>query len=110
MKVQFNDVHVYLQTYGGSGEHELKQVCSGKTLPLFSEKACSYFEAQGYPLIGKATITVELLKPEEIHGNQVAVLRQQLQTMRAEHQRAQNALISQISKLEALTFEGAAAA
>lgn len=110
MKVQFNDVHVYLQTFlGSSGEHELKNICRGKLLPHFSTGVCNYFEGQGYPLIGKATITVELFKPEEIHGKQVEALRRQLQKMRAEHQQAQNALIDQISKLEALTFEGSAA-
>lgn len=110
MKVQFNDVFVYLPTYSGCDvSYQLQKVAKGEDLPHIVSRRSGYFESEGHPLIGKATVTIELFKPEEITGKQVEALRQQLQTMRAEHQRAQNALISRISKLEALTFEGAAA-
>jgi hypothetical protein len=110
MKVQFNDMFVYLPIYPGCNvAYQLQKVAKGEDLPHITSSESGYFEREGNPLIGKATVTIELFKPEEITGKQVEALRQKLQTMRAEHQSAQNALINQISKLEALTFDGAAA-
>lgn len=110
MKVQFNDLCVYLPVSSCQDPADcLSAVAKGEYLPHICDGRSSYFEAEGYPLIGKATVVIEMLEPEEITGKQVEALRQQLQVMRAEHQRAQNALIDRISKLEALTFDGAAA-
>lgn len=108
MKVQFNDLNVYLPTHGDTAD-ELQRVAKGESLPHITEGRSSYLEAEGYPMIGKATVIIELLKPEEITGRQVQALRVQLEKMRAEHQRAQNALIDNISKLECLTFDGGVA-
>jgi hypothetical protein len=109
MKVQFNEVRAYINAFPGLNvERELSAVASGERVPLLTNS--DYFDKDGnYLLIGKATVTLELVKPEDLHGKQVEALRHKLQTMRAEHQKAQNALIDQISKLEALTYEGGAA-
>lgn len=109
MKVQFNEVRAYIHSFPGMRiDRELSRVFSGEQVPMLTNTKGDYFDKSGdYLMIGKATVTLEVIKPEEIHGKQVESLRQQLQKMRAEHQKAQNALIDQISKLEALTYEGA---
>lgn len=111
MKVQFNEVRAYINAFPGINvERELSAVACGDRVPLLTNTASDYFDRDGdYILIGKATVTLELVTPEDLRGKQVEALRNKLQVMRAEHQKAQNALIDQISKLEALTYEGAAA-
>ena len=61
----------------------------------------------GYTVVGTGTVTVELYAPGDVATNQVAVLRKQVQNIRAEAQSKVNRLEDQIRNLQALTFEPA---
>jgi len=63
--------------------------------------------AEGYIVVGKGTVTVELHSANDVAANQVAVLRKQVQNIRAEAQSKVNRLEDQIRNLQALTFEPA---
>lgn len=101
MKKQFNNLAVYLPKF-----FELKEIMEGDALPSLSNGDSEYYEREGYPQIGTATLVIDFLSESQIAGKHVESLRSQLAAMRAKHQREQNALIDQISKLQALTFEG----
>ena len=61
----------------------------------------------GYTVVGTGTVTVELYLPSDVAANQVAVLRKQVQNIRAEAQSKVNRLEDKIRNLQALTFESA---
>lgn len=63
----------------------------------------------GWIKVGTAHITVELLDPKDIQNEQLAALQAQLQKERADSQMRQNAILDQISKLQALEWEGGVA-
>lgn len=86
----------------------IDEIANGKSMPLVAQFG-NRLAGDGYTHIGTARVIITIDPQDKIVSNQIAALRQQLQTVRAEHQREQNALIDQISKLEALTFDGAAA-
>ena len=56
--------------------------------------------------VGAAQITIELLDVKDIQSKQLAVLQAKLQKERADSQVRQNAILDQISKLQALEWEG----
>ena len=56
--------------------------------------------------VGTAHITVELLDVKNIKNKQLAALQAQLQQERADSQVRQNAILEQISKLQALEWDG----
>lgn len=88
--------------------NSLKEFADGRGTPVLCELGgSSYFEGQGYSRIGTATVTVELHTENEIAANQLASLQKQLQEVRAENQQRENAILDQISKLQALTFQAA---
>lgn len=60
----------------------------------------------GWVKVGTAHITIELLDAKEIQNEQLAMLQAQLQKERADSQVRQNAILDQISKLQALEWEG----
>ena len=98
MKVSF-DAQVFLPSY-----YTLEDVASGRHMPLISLGDENYFKNQGYPKIGTAVVTVTLHSADAIVASQIEALNEQLQAMRAEHQRAQNAILDKISKLQAITY------
>lgn len=57
--------------------------------------------------VGTADITVTLMPRNDIVAEQTKVLQGELQKERAESQVRQNAILDKISKLQALTFNGA---
>lgn len=59
-----------------------------------------------YVKVGTAHVTIELLDAKEIQNEQLASLQAQLQKERADSQVRQNAILEQISKLQALEWEG----
>jgi hypothetical protein len=61
----------------------------------------------GYVEVGEATIEVTLHSSEVIAASQLDSLKAKLQEVRAENQQRENAILDQISKLQALTFEPA---
>jgi hypothetical protein len=63
--------------------------------------------AEGYIVVGKGTVTVEMHSANDVVANQVVALRKQVQNIRAEAQSEVNRLEDQIRNLQALTFEPA---
>jgi redox-sensitive bicupin YhaK (pirin superfamily) len=59
----------------------------------------------GYIVVGKGTVTVELHSANDVAANQVAVLREQVKTVQAEAQLKVDRLEDQIRNLQALTYE-----
>jgi len=82
----------------------LEDVTNGKRLPLLAQSTAEYWEKSGYTLIGTATVTIELHTEDQILASQLDALKAQLQTVRADNQQRENAILDQISKLQALTF------
>jgi hypothetical protein len=60
----------------------------------------------GWIEVGTATINVRLIEPDLVISRQLAGLKTQLQTVRAENQQRENAILNRISKLQAIGFEG----
>ena len=82
----------------------IEDIASGKETPTIVRAGDGdYWASQGYAVIGVAEITVSLHSNDKIVADQIAALQKKLHTVRAEHQCAQNAIIDQISKLQAIT-------
>lgn len=83
------------------------QTLSGNAQPMISNQGPgdgSYFEREGYAYIGIAQVTVEVNSPDQIVMDQIKGLNAQLESVRAESQQKENAILLQISKLQALTM------
>lgn len=61
----------------------------------------------GYIVVGKGTVTVELYSPNDVAASQVQSLREQVKSVQAEAQLKVNRLEDQIRNLQALTYEPA---
>lgn len=85
---------------------ELKKVVSGEQAPFLSTHG-------GVPkdgvAIGDTEVVITFRQPEEIVRGQLDSLKTQLQQERADSQMRQNAILDQISKLQALEWEGGVA-
>ena len=93
--------------YANFEHYSIEDVASGKRVPMLSESVPgteNYFEREGYAYIGKATVTLELESNDAIVTNQIAALNAKLASVRAESQQKENAILMQISKLQALTM------
>jgi hypothetical protein len=64
-----------------------------------------YYEREGYAHIGTATVTLEIHSEDKILKAQITALKAQLEAVRADAQVKENAILLQISKLQAITFE-----
>lgn len=82
---------------------DMDQVESGKAIPYISSYSSSSFG----PQIGTAVVTVTLYPANDIQAKELDRLNKQLQEVRAENQQRENAILDQISKLQALTFQAA---
>lgn len=98
--------HAYLNT----SYNTLDQIIEGKRTPMLSDDepgAGGYFEKEGYVHIGTATVTLEIHSEDKIVAGQIKALNAQLKAVRAEAQQKENAILLQISKLQALTMNAA---
>lgn len=108
MKIEFT------QTAYVSGDYELRHLVNALAKSDFAlagraiSPAFTDMTEQGWIKVGTAHITVELLDPKDIQNEQLAALQAQLQKERADSQMRQNAILEQISKLQALEWEGGA--
>lgn len=94
--------------YADLSYSSIEKFASGERHPMLSETPPGeggYLEAQGYAYIGKATVTLELESNDSLVANQIAALNAQLAAVRAESQQKENAILLQISKLQALTLD-----
>lgn len=80
----------------------LEGVINGSEMPLITDDG-AYFESRGFTHIGVATVTIELLSHDNIALKKLEALQAQLHTVRAENQQRENAILDQISKLQAIT-------
>lgn len=96
MQITFN-AFAYKAEY-----HDMERIAAGKELPWLWQ-----FESKDELKIGTAVVTVTLFPKEVLHANELAALNEKLQEVRAENQKRENAILDQISKLQALTFEQA---
>jgi hypothetical protein len=89
--------------------HEtVDSVESGKHHPLLCSSAPGtggYFEREGHACIGEASVTINLFERDKITADQIAALNTALQSVRAESLQKENAILLQISKLQALTMD-----
>jgi hypothetical protein len=81
----------------------LQSVTNGERMPSVVTPDIGKYMSE-YTLIGTATVTIELHTEDQILASQLDALKAQLQAVRAENQRRENAILDQISKLQALTF------
>ena len=83
----------------------LEDVVSGRQAPLIITESHGFFESQGYHEIGDATVTIELHTNDRIMAAKLEALQAQLQTVRAENQQRENAILDKISKLTAISYD-----
>ena len=99
MKVQFA-AKAYLTSY-----HDITEVANCSHMPMICHGDSGYFEKQGYTLIGTAEVTIELHTEDQIMAAKLEALQAQLQTVRAENQQRENAILDEISKLTAISYD-----
>lgn len=99
MEVQYTAT-AYLGEYS-----TIEEVANGRSMPILIDgDGNSYFDSQGYTKIGKATVAIQLFSDDEITRNKLDALKAELQTVRADNQRRENAILERISKLQAITY------
>lgn len=98
--------HTYTAKAFIDGKYEsVEGLKAGRCVPLLTQGDGSYWIKEGHIHIGDATVTVELFDDKTIHAKQLDGLNTQLQAVRAENQKRENAILDQISKLTCLTHE-----
>lgn len=97
-KVTFQ-AKAYLSQYSS-----LERVIKGEDMPQITQGG-TYFEKEGYPLIGTVEVIITLHSTDKIVQNQIEALNKQLQQQRADAYRAEQAILEKISKLQALTLD-----
>lgn len=99
-------VSVWIGEYSSHDADTLQVVDSAKGLSIF--EADADWSDMNYTKVGFGEVTITIAGKDEIVQGKVEQLRAQLQADRASSQARQNALISKISELEALTYTEAA--
>ena len=83
----------------------IDSVIKGQSLPQIAEvDNGSYFEKEGYPLIGDVTVIIEFHSKDKIVQSQLDSLNTQLAAVRALNQCRENVILDKISKLQAIEF------
>lgn len=78
--------------------------------PAFTQGGTNLLAKNGYSVIGTATLVVELHDPKTVQAGKIAALQEQLQAVRADNHRKENAILDQISKLQAIDYDPSAPA
>ena len=99
MQVQFT-AKAYLSSY-----IDITEVANGSHMPMICNSDSGHLEKLGYTPIGTATVTIELHTNDQIMAAKIEALQAQLQTVRAENQRRENAILDKISKLTAISYD-----
>lgn len=99
MQVQFT-AKAYLSSY-----IDITEVANGSQMPMICNSDSGYLEKQGYTPIGTATVTIDLHTNDQIMAAKLEALQAKLQTVRAENQERENAILDQISKLTAISYD-----
>jgi len=77
----------------------LAEVQNGTCAPYISLERSGYFEKQGYPCIGDATITIDLDPEDQIVASQREAMQESLVEARAEYEKRVNTILAAIGKL-----------
>jgi hypothetical protein len=77
----------------------LAEVQNGTCVPYISLDRSTYFEGQGYPCIGDATIMLDLDPEDQIVASQREALQASLVAARAEYEKRVHATLVAIGKL-----------
>lgn len=94
--------------YADFSYNNLGDYIEGRTVPMLSAiDGSEFFDREGYVRIGTATVEVEVFGEDQIVVQQMDALHKQLQNVRAENQKRENAILDKISKLQALTLDPA---
>lgn len=88
----------------------VKSIESATDAPCFVAGDKNTMAAHGYSVIGTATLVVELHDPKTVQAGKIAALQEQLQAVCAENHRKENAILDQISKLQAIDYDPSAPA
>lgn len=99
MQVQFT-AKAYLSSY-----IDITEVANSSHMPMICNSDSGYLEKQGYTQIGTATVTIELHTNDQIMAAKLESLQAKLQTVRAENQERENAILDKISKLQAISYD-----
>lgn len=83
-------------------EVNLNDILSGKKAPTTTTNKWEDFT--GYTYLGPCVISVECAPVDDVVTAHVEELKRSLQHVRADNQRRENAILDQISKLQALTY------
>ena len=97
MEITFN-AYAY-----AAGHHDMERIKEGKSMPYIS----AWADEKNWPQIGTAVVTVTLYQDNDVQAKELERLNKQLQEVRAENQQRENAILDQISNLQALTFQAA---
>lgn len=97
MQVNFT-AKAYMHQY-----ESMSAIVNGQEMPHLTISG-GYFEKEGYPQIGVASVTIELFSEDEITSKKLEALQAQLHTVRADNQRRENAILDRISKLQAINY------
>lgn len=103
MQITFT-AHAWVDTKYNS----LEEVLKGKRPPSVSAlgpNEGSHYEDSGAAYLGPVTCTVNVNSRDEMVNQQIKALNKNLQKVRAEAQQRENAILLQISKLQALTLD-----
>ena len=84
--------------------HDMAEIEAGREMPY----VWTWEESSSETQIGTAVVTITLYPASERHAKELDALNAKLQATRAENQQRENAILDQISKLQALTFVEAA--
>ncbi len=100
--------HTYEMVAINLAKYAEEKISEERAPVLANKDDLDVYTNDGWVVIGKATVTVEYLSQDEVQSQLLGALKTKLQTVRAENQKRENAILDQISKLQALTFVEAA--
>lgn len=98
------------QTYAAKAfinpKHETPDdLMKGTVRPVLVTGRDDYWVKDGYVHVANASVTLERLDDKTIHKQQLEGLSVALAAVRADNQRRENAILDQISKLQAIGYE-----
>ena len=99
--------HTYTAKAFISGYETVDGFKDGRVIPVLTTGDGSFWTKDGYVEVGEATVTVKLFDGKTVHKKRLDSLHATLEEVRADNQRRENAILDQISKLQALTYEPA---
>lgn len=98
------EVQIKCHAYAGDWQ-DIEKILGGKDTPMLTASPEHLDEGDTY--LGVATLSFEAGSKEELAAKQVDRLQALLQSVRAENQQRENAIVDRINKLQAIAYESA---